>query len=203
MKKLLLFTLLLPFLSPVFLLASSADAASRCPRGVVRDGHLAYKICVWANVGPALNLIWCDDRTDCQSESRGSVRKGLYQYGTLNSGSLPIEVGLRGLKPNTAVLLLVTTRSGTIREVPSVSDSDGAINVIVSTVNSGTLWGGTLWVPERALTGKHFVKLRSVGKKKLLYNEPRERWFTRKDEVVREDGTLKFWATRLNTKVAH
>ena len=167
-----------------------------CPQGEERTGHLAYKLCIWQDIGVARNLIWCDTRTGCWTESRGGIRKLLYSSGVLNVGKLKIKVGLRGLKPNTKMVLYATMESGKIGTVTTTSNEKGEVNVDVWTVNGE----GTLWVPGHTLTGDHFVKLESEGTP-LLYNQKDKAWFTRKGEDVTSNGTPEYPATRLNTKV--
>lgn len=166
--------------------ATPVYSADVCPQGKVLNGYIAYKICLWKTD----KLVWGE------AESRGSVRRELYKFGTLNSGVFSIEVGLNGLKPNMNMTLFYTDKDGAVKNKVVRSNKSEAI-IVVPTLNGQ----GTLWVPGNALTGKHFVSLRSVESVRLEYNQPDGKYFTRPGEDVFSSGRPKYPATRLNTSV--
>lgn len=192
MKKSTYILALFSFCS-LFFLAQSAFAGDLCPQGEAREDFIAYKLCVWQDIGPAKRLVWGSG-----NNSRGEIRKELYGKGVLNVGEFPIVIGLRGLKPNARVVLFGTTKTGRVEKREETSSKDGELNIVLRTQNGE----GTLWVSRDALTGAHFVKLWSQKTGiKLGYNHPDERFFTKPGEDVRLDGTPRYPATRLNTKV--
>ena len=147
-----------------FIMATPLYAADVCPQGKVLNGYIAYKICLWKTD----KLVWGE------YESRGSVRRELYNSGILNSGVFSIEVGLHGLKPNVGMTLFYTDKNGKVKN-KVVRSNKGEAVIVVSTINGQ----GTLWVPGNALTRKHFISLRSVELVRLEYNQPDNKYFTR------------------------
>ncbi len=188
--KMFVISTLLVFVGVVsFMTATPTYAADVCPQGKVRNGYIAYKICLWKTD----KLVWGE------SESRGSVRRELYEFGTLNRGVFSIEVGLHGLKPNKNITLFYTDKYGAVKNKVVRSNRKGNAIIVISTLNGQ----GTLWVLGNALTGEHFVSLRSVESVRLEYNQPNNKYFTRAGEDVFPSGRPRYPATRLNTSVFH
>jgi hypothetical protein len=182
----------------VFLLfVSSVFAADRCPQGETKDGYLAYKVCLWRDIGPAAKLVWG------RNESRGEVRKELYRGGTLYTGCVPIEVGLERVNLSNGARILKSAGQGRVEE--DMIPSSGGISAKISVnVCEGE---GTVWVPNAILTSKHYVALRSIDPNiPLTYNHPdsgdssNKSWFTEEGEDVTGAGESRYPATRLNTK---
>ncbi|MBI2618196.1 hypothetical protein HYW58_01965 [Candidatus Kaiserbacteria bacterium] len=190
-----LFSVLLAGLLTLGACATAVDSivrADKCSQGEAREGFIAYKLCVWQNVGPAQGMVWGS------SNSRDDIRQSLYKEGALHVGEFPITVGLRGLKPNMRVVLFGTTKTGEVTKREETSSQNGEINPVLRTHNGE----GTLWVSQDALTSKHFVKIwSSKPGVKLEYNNPSEKYFTKPGEDIDSQGKPKYPATRLNTKV--
>ncbi len=170
---------------------TQTQEGDRCKQGVKKDGHLAYKLCVWENTGPATNLVW--DR----NESRSEVRRNLYKAGTLYPRCVSVEVGLRNIDLSKGMTVIRSVGGGKT-EVVSFSPSLAKNADVVVDVCGGE---GTLWVPNTALGTEHYVQLRSVKGPALAYNHPQMDYFTKSGEDMKAVREPRHSATRLNTKV--
>ncbi len=170
---------------------TQTQEGDRCKQGVKKDSHLAYKLCVWENTGPATNLAW--DR----NESRSEVRRDLYKAGTLYSGCVLVEVGLRNVNLSKGMTVIRSAPGGKTEAVSFSASSAKNADVVVDVCGGE----GTLWVPNAMLGADHYVQLRSVKGPALAYNHPQMNYFTKNGEDMEAAGKPRHLATRLNTKM--
>ncbi len=165
------------------LFSLSAQAADVCPRGVMKEGYLVYKVCAYQDVGPAKNLVWAE------GESRHrSVWTELRKSGTLPEGKFSVEINLENVNLKKGATFFYTDVNGAEKRIEVLPlSSNTSITIVVGVLNGE----GSLWVPYTALTtqkdnvlveiDEHYVQMRGV-EKVLRYNHPQFSWFTKEGE---------------------